>query len=101
VGGHEKKVRPGGPGRAVRRRPVRAVLASREVLDFGLRLVIITSIVVQLPQSQHEGNAAMPQGQAVFLGLNQTGMIVFIVLLLVCLPLCWIPFLIDSMKGEP
>ncbi len=43
----------------------------------------------------------MPQGKAVFAGLNQTGMIMFIVLVLVCLPLCWIPWLIDSMKGEP
>ena len=43
----------------------------------------------------------MPQDKAVFLGLNQTGMIVFIILVLVCLPLCWIPFLIDSMKGNP
>ena len=43
----------------------------------------------------------MPQDKAVFLGLNQTGLIVFIVLILFCLPLCWIPFLIDSMKGNP
>lgn len=41
----------------------------------------------------------MPQGKVVFIGLNQTGLIVFIILLLVCLPLCWIPFLIDSCKG--
>jgi hypothetical protein len=43
----------------------------------------------------------MPQGKAVFLGLNQTGLIVFLILVFFCLPLCWIPFLIDSMKGEP
>jgi hypothetical protein len=43
----------------------------------------------------------MPQGKAVFAGLNQTGLIVFIVLLLLCFPLCWIPWLVDSMKGEP
>lgn len=43
----------------------------------------------------------MPEGNAIFLGLNQTGLIVFIILLLVCLPLCWIPFLIDSCKGHP
>lgn len=43
----------------------------------------------------------MPQGKAVFAGLNQNGLIVFIILLVVCLPLCWIPFLIDSMKGNP
>jgi hypothetical protein len=39
--------------------------------------------------------------KAVFAGLNQTGMIVFIVLVLVCLPLCWIPFIMPSMKGDP
>ncbi|TWU38246.1 LITAF-like zinc ribbon domain-containing protein [Novipirellula artificiosorum] len=43
----------------------------------------------------------MPQGEAVALGLNQTGLIVFIILILVCFPLCWIPFLVDSMKGNP
>lgn len=43
----------------------------------------------------------MPQDKAVFLGLNQTGLIVFIVLILLCLPLCWIPFIVDSMKGIP
>lgn len=43
----------------------------------------------------------MPQGKEVFLGLNQNGLIVFILLLVVCLPLCWIPFLIDSCKGNP
>ena len=42
----------------------------------------------------------MPQGQEVFLGLNQTGVIVFILLLAFCFPLCWIPFLIDSMKAD-
>jgi hypothetical protein len=48
-----------------------------------------------------QGGKKMPEGKAVFLGLNQTGLIVFIILIIVCLPLCWIPFLIDSMKGEP
>ena len=43
----------------------------------------------------------MPEGKVVFAGLNQTGLIVFIVLILVCTPLCWIPWLIDSMKGDP
>ncbi|MEX0653625.1 MAG: hypothetical protein WD534_08480 [Phycisphaeraceae bacterium] len=41
----------------------------------------------------------MPQGEEVFLGLNKQGVILFIVLILVCLPLCWIPWLIDSMKA--
>jgi hypothetical protein len=43
----------------------------------------------------------MPQGEEVALGLNQTGLIVFIILLFVCIPLCWIPFVVDSMKGNP
>ena len=43
----------------------------------------------------------MPQGKEVFLGLNQTGVIVFVLLVLLCLPICWIPFLIDSMKSLP
>lgn len=42
----------------------------------------------------------MPQGKEIFLGLNQTGLIVFIILIVVCLPLCWIPFIVDSMKAE-
>lgn len=44
----------------------------------------------------------MPQGPQVFAGLNQTGLIVFIVLIVSgCgIPLCWLPWVIDSMKGE-
>ena len=41
----------------------------------------------------------MPQGQNVFAGLNKQGVIVFIILLLLCLPLCWLPWVIDSMRG--
>lgn len=41
----------------------------------------------------------MPEGKEVLLGLNQTGIIVFIILLIVCLPLCWIPWLVDSCKA--
>jgi hypothetical protein len=42
----------------------------------------------------------MPQGKEVLLGLNTTGVVAFILLLIFCLPLCWLPFLIDSCKGE-
>jgi hypothetical protein len=42
----------------------------------------------------------MPQGEEKFAGLNQTGLIVFIILIFVCLPLCWLPWVIDSMKAE-
>ena len=41
----------------------------------------------------------MAEGKEVFLGLNQTGVIVFIILLVVCLPLCWLPFVIGSCKA--
>ena len=43
----------------------------------------------------------MPQGKEVFLGLNQTGVIVMIVMIFVCIPLFWIPWVIDSMKADP
>jgi hypothetical protein len=43
----------------------------------------------------------MPKGKEMFLGLNQNGLIAFIVLLVVCFPLCWIPWLIDSCKADP
>lgn len=41
----------------------------------------------------------MADGQIVFGGLNKQGVILFIVLLVLCLPLCWLPWVIDSMKG--
>lgn len=41
----------------------------------------------------------MAQGKEVFAGLNQTGLIVFIILLVVCLPLCWLPWVIGSTKA--
>lgn len=41
----------------------------------------------------------MPEGKEVFLGLNKNGVILGIILVIVCLPLCWIPFVIDSMKA--
>lgn len=41
----------------------------------------------------------MPQGDEVFFGLNKNGAVLFIILLLMRLPLCWIPFVVDSMKA--
>ncbi|MGC4006629.1 MAG: hypothetical protein QM811_27305 [Pirellulales bacterium] len=38
--------------------------------------------------------------KAVFAGLNVTGLILFIVLLLFCIPLCWLPWVIGSCKGR-
>jgi len=43
----------------------------------------------------------MAQGKIVFGGLNKTGVIVFVILLFVALPLCWLPWVIGSMKGDP
>lgn len=44
----------------------------------------------------------MAKGKELFLGLNQNGLIVFIVLVLIgCLPLCWIPWVMDSCKADP
>lgn len=44
----------------------------------------------------------MPQGKVVFAGLNQTGLIVMIVLFVLTGPcLFWLPWVIDSMKGDP
>ena len=44
----------------------------------------------------------MPQGKVVFAGLNMTGLIVFLVLFFTGLwCVAWIPWVIDSMKGDP
>ena len=32
------------------------------------------------------------------LGLNKDGFIIFIILLCICLPVCWLPFVIDKYK---
>lgn len=39
-------------------------------------------------------------GKSILFGLNQQGVILFIVLLLLCFPLCWLPFVITNLKGE-
>lgn len=44
----------------------------------------------------------MAEGRVVFAGLNQQGLILFIILLVLTGPcFCWVPWLIDSMKGDP
>lgn len=44
----------------------------------------------------------MPQGKEVFAGLNQNGVIVFVILLVATGPcLCWLPWVIDSLKSDP
>ena len=35
------------------------------------------------------------------LGLTQTGLIVFIVLLVCCVPLCWLPWVIKDLRAQP
>ena len=42
----------------------------------------------------------MPKGKEMFLDLNQNGLILFIVRVIVCLPLCWLPWVIDTCKAE-
>jgi len=34
------------------------------------------------------------------LGLNKGGFILFIALLFVCLPMCWLPWVIESTKAQ-
>lgn len=48
---------------------------------------------INKPQNQDNG-------KAVLFGLNQNGVMLGIVLLLFCFPLCWIPFVIPQFKGE-
>jgi hypothetical protein len=43
----------------------------------------------------------MSQNAPVLFGLNSKGRMVFILLVLFAFPLCWIPFVMSSMKGDP
>ena len=43
----------------------------------------------------------MPQGKVVLLGLNQTGVIAFVIMFFLCFPFCFVRFLLDSYKGAP
>jgi len=38
--------------------------------------------------------------EEVFAGLNKNGLIVFIILLVVCLPLCWLPWVLKATKAD-
>lgn len=40
------------------------------------------------------------EAQIISSGLNNSGLILFIVLILFCIPLCWLPFVIDSCKKK-
>lgn len=46
-------------------------------------------------KAQNQGN-----GKSVLFGLNQNGVILGVVLLLFCFPLCWLPFVLPKFKGE-
>lgn len=39
-------------------------------------------------------------GENKFAGLNQNGLILFIILIVVCLPLCWLPWIIGGCKAD-
>ena len=44
--------------------------------------------------NKNQGN-----GKAVLFGLNQTGVIIFFVLLFLCFPMCWLPFILPACKA--
>ncbi|MCA8954788.1 MAG: LITAF-like zinc ribbon domain-containing protein [Planctomycetes bacterium] len=50
--------------------------------------------MAKCPMCDHEGRVQTKQQ------MSTAGWIVFAALLLVCLPLCWIPFVVDSFKEE-
>ena len=45
--------------------------------------------------------ASSSDNKEVFLGLNQTGVIIGVVLFCFCLPLCWLPLVIPACKADP
>jgi hypothetical protein len=62
---------------------------------------VTTSTVASKIASANRGVAVVPQGKEVFAGLNQNGVILFVVLLLITGPcLCWLPWVLDGMKAD-
>lgn len=47
------------------------------------------------PTTLHEVN---DPNEEFALGLNKDGFIIFMILLFVCLPICWLPFVMDKYK---
>jgi hypothetical protein len=45
-------------------------------------------------------NEALTSKKEAALGLTTAGLILFIVLIFVCLPLCWLPWVIDSTRAR-
>lgn len=60
-------------------------------------------LIVRIPGNSNQrdqGDASMAEANEHFaLGLNKGGFILFIVLIFVCLPLCWLPWVINSCKA--
>jgi hypothetical protein len=56
----------------------------------------LTGVVAQAPPMAY---VPMPRQEAA-LGLNKDGIILFIILLIVCVPLCWLPWTISSMRAN-
>ncbi len=46
-------------------------------------------------------NDALSSKKEAALGLTTAGLILFIVLIFACLPLCWLPWVIDSTRAKP
>ena len=67
----------------------------------NLVIVPISGSSILEPVTKPPTTCIMPQGKEMFLGLNQNGLIAFIVLLLLCFPLAWIPWLVDACKADP
>lgn len=51
-------------------------------------------MAIKCPLCSHEGMPIIKKT------LSSGGWVLFIVLLLFCLPLCWLPFIIDGCKDE-
>ena len=45
-------------------------------------------------------NTNQGNGKAVMMGLNQSGVILFFILLILCFPTCWLPFVIPAFKAN-
>ena len=47
------------------------------------------------------GPSGAPLKREAALGLTQNGLILFIVLLVCCIPLCWLPWVIKDLRAQP
>lgn len=58
----------------------------------GVLLALLTSLAPLFPKE--------PTGRPIVLGLNRTGILLFVLLLVIVWPLCWLPFIMNGCKGE-